>query len=89
MNIGKSLKSHREANNLSQTQLAKLTGIKQQNISRWENNTHIPDVVECIMIARVYGISIEELIGIDETTSNKTIQITYNNSTHNGNNYQK
>ena len=40
INIGASLKEHRENAKLTQTELAKRTGIKQQNISRWEK-THI------------------------------------------------
>lgn len=86
MNIGKSMKENRLFFKMSQSQLAKITGIKQQNISNWENNIHIPDVIECLLISKVYGITIEELIGVDERTTAKTIQITYNNSTQNGNN---
>ena len=63
MNIGKALKEQRQRLGISQSQLAKDTGIKQQNISRWENNTHIPDVVQCLILAKYYGITIEELIG--------------------------
>lgn len=86
MNIGKSMKEFRLLYKYSQSELAKITGIKQQNISRWEKNLHVPDVIECLLIAKVYGITIEELIGVDERTTTKTIQITYNNSTQNGNN---
>ena len=62
MDIGLALKQQRESMGLSQSQLAKKTGIKQQNISRWENNTHIPNVLQCLTLANYYGITIEELI---------------------------
>ncbi len=65
MEIGKSLKQNRENRGLSQLQLAKATGLKQQNISRWENDTHIPDVLSCSIIAKYYDITIDELIDID------------------------
>lgn len=65
MDIGSALKHQRESMKLSQSQLAKETGIKQQNISRWESNTHIPDITQCIILAKYYGITLEELLGID------------------------
>ena len=64
MDIGEALKQQRKQWGMTQSQLAKATGIKQQNISRWENNTHIPDVLECAILAKFYGITIDELIGI-------------------------
>ena len=60
---GKELKSHRENNNLSQGQLAQLTGIKQQNISRWESNQAIPSIINIVILADFYGITVDELIG--------------------------
>lgn len=62
-NYGEELKSQRILNNLSQVQLSKKTGIKQANISRWENNIVIPSIEHCEMLADFYGITIDELIG--------------------------
>ena len=66
MNIGEALKQPRLRMGISQLQLAKATGIKQQNISRWERNTHTPDVSQCAILAKFYGITIEELIGMKD-----------------------
>ncbi|MBQ8658088.1 MAG: helix-turn-helix transcriptional regulator [Clostridia bacterium] len=63
MDIGKALKEQRESVGLSQLQLAKATGIKQQNISRWENGV-MPGIDSCVTLARYYGITLEELIDI-------------------------
>ncbi len=75
IDIGKSLKEHRENANLTQSQLAKATNIKQQNISRWESNTHIPNVLDCIVIADYYGISVDYLVGYenDDGTKNQVV----------------
>lgn len=62
---GKELKYQRESNNYSQSEVAKRTGIKQQNISRWENNQAVPSIEHCEMLADFYGISLDELIGRD------------------------
>ena len=49
----------------SQRELAKATGIKQQNISRWENNLAIPSIENCEILADFYGITLDELVGRD------------------------
>ncbi len=61
--IGSILKEHRQNAKLSQSELARITDIKQQNISRWESGIHIPDIIDCIKLADFYGISLDELVG--------------------------
>lgn len=81
INIGESLKAHRINANLSQSELAKRTGIKQQNISRWEKNTHIPNVMDCVILANFYQISIDYLIGYENDDGTKnTIINSFNNN---------
>ena len=84
-NYGEAFKYQREINGYSQRDLAKVTGIKQQNISRWENNQALPSIENCEILADFYGITIDELIGRDSIPSIKKAVI-YNHSTHNGNN---
>ena len=60
---GEALKAQRKLNGYSQTQLAKATGIVQQNISAWENNVYSPNIEFCVQLADFYGISVDELIG--------------------------
>lgn len=62
-NYGKNFQEQREFAKLSQNQLSKLTGIKQQNISRWENNETEPSITNCVILADFYGITLDELIG--------------------------
>ena len=69
-NYGKEFKYQRESSGYSQRDLAKLTGIKQQNISRWENNQAIPSIENCEILADFYGITLDELVGRDERKGN-------------------
>lgn len=86
INIGESLKQHRENAKLTQTELAKRTGIKQQNLSRWEKNTHIPNVMDCITLANYYQISIDFLVGYEnEDGTKKSIHITGSFNNNSGN----
>ena len=65
LNYGEALKYQREINNLSQSELAKQTGLKQQMISWWEANKGLPNIDFCVTLADFYGITLDELIGRD------------------------
>ena len=64
-NYGEGLKYQREANGLSQMELAKCTGLSQQAISLWEQNKRVPSIANCETLADFYGISLDELVGRD------------------------
>ena len=63
MNYGEALKYQREITGLSQSELAKATGLKQQMISWWEAGKGLPNIDFCVKLADFYGISLDELIG--------------------------
>lgn len=63
MSLGEILRELREEKGLSQSQLAEKIGTNQQNISRWESNTNIPNLFECIKLADYYCVSFDTLIG--------------------------
>lgn len=65
IHIAERLKSLRLARGLTQQQLARETGISQQNLSRRETGTHIPNLADCIRLADFYGISLDELADRD------------------------
>ncbi len=63
LNYGEALKHQRELSNLTQTELAKATGLKQQMISHWEANKGLPNIDFCVRLAEYYNISLDELVG--------------------------
>lgn len=63
MNCGKELKYHREAQNLTQSDLAKATGFSQAAISLWEENKRAPSIDSCIVLADFYKITLDDLVG--------------------------
>lgn len=63
MKFGSYLKMQRELAGLSQSELAKKTGLTQATISRWEDDLRIPNIENCLILANFYNISIDELIG--------------------------
>ena len=68
MKFGFYLKTQRELAGLSQSELAKQTGLSQAAISRWEDDLRIPNIENCLILATFYNISIDELIGRDYST---------------------
>ena len=69
MDISEALKENRISRNLSLMDIEKATGISNGNISRWENGQVIPGINLCIQLANFYGCTLDELVGISETTT--------------------
>lgn len=66
MNIGEALKHQREIRELSQSEVAKATGISQPKLSYYENGKHLPLIDDCIRLADFYDIPLDELVGRDK-----------------------
>ena len=49
----------------TQKQIADMLGIEQSNISDWENNVSRPEYENLIALARLYGETLESLLGIE------------------------
>lgn len=60
------LQKLRKANGLSQDALAEKLGISRQSISKWERGESSPDTDNLVALARIYGITIDELIDSDK-----------------------
>ncbi len=61
--IAQSLKEFREERTLTQSELARATGIKQQRISYYESGKHAPPITDCIILADYYDIALDVLVG--------------------------
>jgi len=55
--------SIRDAHGLNDYAVSKATGVPASTISDWKNEKSQPGVESLIKIARVFGISVEELVG--------------------------
>lgn len=60
------IKELRVARNLSQVQMAKLLGVTKQSISNWENNNIQPSVDMLVSIARLFSVSTDYLLCLDD-----------------------
>ena len=66
MDFYKRIKDLREEKNLSQTELAKLTGISQSAITKWENRQREPSLDGIIRLAKFFDVSSDYLLGLEE-----------------------
>lgn len=64
--IGKKLKKQRKLRGLTQKQLANILEVSFQSVSKWERSESYPDIETLPTIAGFFGITVDELIGINE-----------------------
>ena len=62
------LSEFRESAGLSQIQLAEALGTSQQNISFYEQGRHTPSPQRLVEIAKILGVSVDELLAEPTTT---------------------
>lgn len=59
------LRKYRLNNNMTQEQLANELGVAKTTISMWESGDRKPDIFMLKKIADLFGITTDELLGID------------------------
>ena len=60
--LGEVLKEHRTRCGMTQEFVAESLGVSRQAVSKWENGTADPATSNLLKLARLYGITPEELI---------------------------
>ena len=60
--LGEALKEHRTQNKMTQEFVAEHLGVSRQSVSKWENGTSDPSTSNLLALAKLYGISPEELL---------------------------
>jgi len=73
MNIGEIIKKLRKQKDLTQEQLAEYLNISPQAVSRWEINSTLPDITLVPMLANIFDVSSDTLLGIDIDAKEKRI----------------
>ncbi len=71
--IGEKLKKLRRNKDLTQEEVAVHLGISFQAISKWERGDGYPDITMLPSLANYFGVSVDELIGMDEISSAKKL----------------
>ena len=62
MNLGENIYRLRTEKNLSQGDLADALDVSRQSVSKWENNSAVPELEKLIRMAQIFDITIDELV---------------------------
>lgn len=65
--LGDSLKEHRDRCHMTQEFVAERLGVSRQAVSKWENGASDPSTSNLLALAKLYGVSAEELLKNVET----------------------
>ena len=60
--MGQIIKRLRKDKNFTQEELAEQLGVTCQAVSKWENGTSDPSTSNLLALAKLFGISVEELL---------------------------
>lgn len=71
------IKELREEFQLTQKELADKIGNVQRNVSNWENGTSEPDCETLVKLADVFGVTLDELFGRNESDITNTVKSDY------------
>ncbi len=74
MEIGNIIKQKRIKASMTQDQLAERLGISPQSVSKWENEISMPDIALLPEISEIFGVSVDELFGLNETEKLRRIE---------------
>ena len=74
MELGTVIKQLRFRASMTQEQLAEKLGISPQSVSKWENEISMPDISLLPTIAEIFGVSVDELFGLNENEKLRRIE---------------
>ena len=66
LSIGKNIRRLRSDAELTQEELAEALHISPQSVSKWERGDGYPDITALPGLARYFGVTLDELMGMDE-----------------------
>lgn len=62
MNLGENIYKYRTLRNCSQGELANTLEVSRQSVSKWENNSAVPELDKLIRMSNFFEISLDELV---------------------------
>ena len=60
--LGEVLKNHRTNNKMTQEFVAEAVGVSRQSVSKWEQGISDPSTSNLFALAKLFGVSVEELL---------------------------
>ena len=74
LRTGENIKNFRKEKDITQEQFAEMLCVSCQSVSRWESGVCYPDIELLPTIAKILGISVDYLLGVNEITENEDVE---------------
>lgn len=74
MTIGSTIKKLRRERDITQEQLAEYLNLSPSAISQWETDRVMPDITQLPLLANIFDVSADVLLGIDIKNKQKDIE---------------
>ena len=71
MSLGENIYKLRIKKKLSQEDFANAMEVSRQSVSKWENDMAVPELEKLIKMAKLFEVSLDELVGISTTPITK------------------
>lgn len=71
LKIGEQIKKLRREKDLTQEEVANHLGVSFQSVSKWERGEGYPDITMLPALSHYFQISVDELLGVDDTQKQK------------------
>ncbi len=75
MTIGKVIRKYRKELGFTQEEMAKSLGVTAPAVNKWENENTLPDISLLAPIARLLGISMDELLSFKENLTDEEVDV--------------
>lgn len=72
--INTNLKKLREMHRYTQEEVADKIGVSRQAVAKWENGGTVPDINNCLALAELYGVTLDDLINYSDDKEGIGIQ---------------
>lgn len=72
MTLGERIYNLRTGQGMTQEQLAEKMGVSRQSVSKWETDSAVPDIEKLKLLTEILGVSIAELVGMEEKSEKRT-----------------
>lgn len=74
MKLSENIKRLRREREITQEDLAEMLGVSAQSVSHWECGRTMPDVTQLPVLANVFEVTTDELLGVDVASKAKRIE---------------
>lgn len=71
--LSENLYKLRKLHKLSQEQVGERLGVSRQAVAKWETGETTPDIHNCVALAQLYDVSVDDLVNYDSVGSDMVV----------------